>query len=119
HRALFDPGYFDYIIIDEFHHASARTYRDLIRHFDPKFLLGLTATPDRSDGSDLLDLCDGNLVYRCDLGRGISEGRLCAFHYHGVPDLVDYQNIPWRSRRFDEQQLSEAVETVERAQNAL
>lgn len=117
--ALFDPGYFDYIVIDEFHHACASTYRKLIRHFDPGFLLGLTATPDRTDGSDLLDLCDGNLVYRCDLGRGIREGHLCPFHYHGVPDLVDYANIPWRSRRFDEQQLTAAVETLERAQNAL
>jgi superfamily II DNA or RNA helicase/diadenosine tetraphosphate (Ap4A) HIT family hydrolase len=117
--ALFDPGYFDYIVIDEFHHASATTYRKLIRHFDPTFLLGLTATPDRTDGSDLLDLCDGNLVYRCDLGRGIRAKRLCAFHYHGVPDLVNYENIPWRSRRFDEQQLTAAVETTERAQNAL
>jgi superfamily II DNA or RNA helicase/diadenosine tetraphosphate (Ap4A) HIT family hydrolase/HKD family nuclease len=119
HRELFDPRYFDYIIIDEFHHASAQTYRSLLRHFDPTFLLGLTATPDRSDGSDLLDLCDDNLVYRCDLGRGIAEGQLCPFHYHGVPDLVDYEQIPWRSSRFDEEKLSKAVETRERAQNAL
>lgn len=119
HLHLFDPRYFDYIVIDEFHHASAHTYRNLIQHFTPSFLLGLTATPDRSDGGDLLDLCDGNLVYRCDLGRGITEGQLCPFHYHGVPDLVDYQQIPWRSRRFDEEKLSEAVATRERAQNAL
>ncbi len=119
HLKQFHREYFDYIIIDEFHHASARTYRSLIQHFTPSFLLGLTATPDRSDGGDLLDLCDGNLVYRCDLGRGIAAGHLCPFHYHGVPDLVDYENIPWRSHRFDEQQLSEAVETTQRAQNAL
>jgi HKD family nuclease len=56
---------FDYIVIDEFHHASARTYRKLIDGFDARFLLGLTATPERTDGGDLLGLCQDNLVYRC------------------------------------------------------
>src|SRR5690606_32969117 len=81
---------FDYIVVDEFHHADAGTYRRIIRHFDPEFLLGLTATPERTDGGDLLALCDENLVYRCDLGEGIRRDRLAPFHYFGVPDLVDY-----------------------------
>ena len=115
----FRPGAFDYIVIDEFHHADAQTYRRIIRHFEPAFLLGLTATPERTDGGDLLALCDENLVYRCDLGEGIRRDRLAPFHYFGVPDLVDYANIPWRSRRFDEAALTEAVETTARAQNAL
>lgn len=115
----FDPRHFDYVVVDEFHHACARTYRDLIAYFEPKFLLGLTATPDRTDGGDLLALCDGNLVYECHLADGIRRGRLCPFAYHGVPDLVDYENIPWRSRKFDEKALAEAVETRARADNAL
>jgi superfamily II DNA or RNA helicase/diadenosine tetraphosphate (Ap4A) HIT family hydrolase len=115
----FDARAFDYIVIDEFHHADARTYRRIIRHFEPEFLLGLTATPERTDGGDLLALCDENLVYRCDLGEGIRRDRLAPFHYFGVPDLVDYANIPWRSRRFDEAALTEAVETTARAHNAL
>jgi superfamily II DNA or RNA helicase len=110
---------FDYVVIDEFHHAAAVTYRRVLDHFEPRFLLGLTATPERTDGGDLLALCQENLVYRCDLFRAIELGLLSPFHYFGVPDEVDYSNIPWRSSRFDEAALTEAVATSSRAQNAL
>lgn len=119
HLDRFPPTYFDYIVIDEFHHASAGTYRRLLQHFTPQYLLGLTATPERSDGADLLELCDGNLVFRCDLVDGVRSGLLCPFDYFGVPDEVDYRNIPWRNRKFDENELTAAVATVSRAQNAL
>lgn len=119
HLDNFDPQTFDYIVVDEFHHAAASTYRRLIDHFRPKFLLGLTATPERTDGGDLLALCQENLVYRCDLVDGIRRGLLSPFHYYGVPDEVDYSNIPWRSNRFDEEALTRAVATRSRAQNAL
>jgi superfamily II DNA or RNA helicase/diadenosine tetraphosphate (Ap4A) HIT family hydrolase len=119
HLQLFARDSFDYIIVDEFHHASAATYRGLIAHFIPKFLLGLTATPERTDGGDLLALCGENLVYRCDVDRGIRLGLLCPFHYFGVPDEVDYANIPWRNSRFDEEALTTALATKARAQNAL
>ena len=119
HLKRFAPDAFDYIVVDEFHHAAASTYRRLLDHFQPKFLLGLTATPERTDGGDLLGLCDENLVYRCDLIRGIEEELLSPFEYFGVPDEVDYSNIPWRSRRFDEAALTTAVSTRARAQNAL
>ena len=74
HLTRFDPRAFDYIVVDEFHHAAAATYRRIIDHFQPGFLLGLTATPDRSDGGDLLGLCEENLVYECDLWSGIDRG---------------------------------------------
>lgn len=119
HLKQFTPDAFDYIIVDEFHHASANTYRRLIDYFTPKFMLGLTATPERTDGGDLLSLCGGNLVFRCDLVRGIREDLLATFRYYGVPDQVDYANIPWRSNRFDEASLTSAVATQERARNAL
>jgi superfamily II DNA or RNA helicase/diadenosine tetraphosphate (Ap4A) HIT family hydrolase len=119
HLERFAPTEFDYIVVDEFHHAAARTYRRLIDHFEPKFLLGLTATPERTDGGDLLALCQENLVFRCDLAEGIREGLLSPFHYFGVPDEVNYENIPWRSNRFDEVALTDAVATRSRAQNAL
>ena len=119
HLRRFEPTAFDYIVVDEFHHASAATYRRLIDHFEPHFLLGLTATPERSDGGDLLALCQENLVYRCDVLRGIAQGLLCAYSYFGVPDEVDYTNIPWRSTRFDEEALTEAVATQRRAANIL
>jgi len=119
HLDRFSPDEFDYIVIDEFHHAEARTYRRLIDYFKPTFLLGLTATPERTDGADLLALCEGNLVYRCDLTEGIRRELLCPFRYFGVPDTVDYRNIPWRNRRFDEDELTKAVATQARAANAL
>jgi superfamily II DNA or RNA helicase len=119
HLKQFDRDRFDYIVVDEFHHAAAKTYRDLINHFLPKFLLGLTATPERTDGGDLLALCQENLVYRCDLVEGIKRDLLAPFHYFGVPDDVDYRNIPWRNSRFDADELTAAVATQTRAQNAL
>lgn len=119
HLEQFPTGHFDYIVVDEFHHASAATYRRLLQYFKPRFLLGLTATPERSDGADLLELCGGNLVFRCDLADGIRRNLLCPFDYYGVPDEVDYTNIPWRSRRFDEEELTTAVATVSRAENSL
>ena len=119
HLDRFNPGAFDYIVVDEFHHASAPTYQRLITHFRPAFLLGLTATPNRTDGGDLLTLCQNNLVYECGLTSGIRRGLLSTFRYFGVPDDVDYRNIPWRSTRFDEQALTEAVATQARAANVL
>jgi superfamily II DNA or RNA helicase/HKD family nuclease/diadenosine tetraphosphate (Ap4A) HIT family hydrolase len=119
HLEAFAPDAFDYIVVDEFHHAAARTYLRLLEHFEPTFLLGLTATPERTDGGDLLALCQENLVFRCDFPEGIQRGLLAPFKYFGVPDVVDYRNIPWRSSRFDEEALTQAVATHERARNAL
>ncbi len=119
HLEIFAPDRFDYIVVDEFHHAAATTYRRLLDYFTPKFLLALTATPERTDGRDLLALCQENLVYRCNVPEGIRRGRLCPFHYFGVPDEVDYRNIPWRSSRFDEEALTAAVATEARARNVL
>ncbi|MFD0978399.1 DEAD/DEAH box helicase family protein [Tropicimonas aquimaris] len=119
HLRRFDPEAFDYIVVDEFHHAAAGTYRRLIDHFRPRYLLGLTATPDRTDGADLLALCGDNLVFRSDLQEGIARGFLAPFRYFGLPDEIDYAQIPWRSSRFDEAALTEALATRARAQNAL
>jgi superfamily II DNA or RNA helicase/diadenosine tetraphosphate (Ap4A) HIT family hydrolase/HKD family nuclease len=115
----FAPDRFDYVVIDEFHHAAARSYRRVIDHFEPAFLLGLTATPERMDGADLFALCSDNLVYECPLTDGIERGDLSPFRYFGVADDVDYTPIPWRGGRFDPAALTEAVETQERAGHAL
>lgn len=115
----FAPERFDYVVIDEFHHAAARSYRRVIDHFQPGFLLGLTATPNRMDGADLLALCSDNLVYECPLTQGIERGDLSPFRYFGIADDVDYAPIPWRGGRFDPAALTDAVETQERAQHAL
>jgi superfamily II DNA or RNA helicase/HKD family nuclease len=119
HLDGFAPDAFDYIVVDEFHHAAARSYRAVIDRFEPAFLLGLTATPERADGGDLLGLCGENLVYRCDLWAGVERGLLSPFVYWGVPDPVDYAQIPWRGRSFDEAALTQALATQARAENAL
>jgi hypothetical protein len=120
HLERFAPQHFDYVVIDEFHHAAAGTYRRLLAHFAPSFLLGLTATPDRTDQSDILSLCDDNLVYSCHLFAGIQAGLLAPFHYHGIQDeSVDYREVPWRNGRFDPEQLSNKLATLARARHAL
>jgi superfamily II DNA or RNA helicase/diadenosine tetraphosphate (Ap4A) HIT family hydrolase/HKD family nuclease len=119
HLRLFAPDRFDYVVVDEFHHAAARSYRRVIDHFQPEFLLGLTATPNRMDGADLLALCSDNLVYECPLTEGVERGDLSPFRYFGIADDVDYAPIPWRGGRFDTEVLTQAVETEERAQHAL
>jgi superfamily II DNA or RNA helicase/HKD family nuclease/SOS-response transcriptional repressor LexA len=120
HLERFAPQHFDYIVIDEFHHAAAATYRRLLAHFAPSFMLGLTATPDRTDQSDILSLCDDNLVFGSPLFEGISSGLLAPFHYYGIHDeSVDYKEVPWRNGRFDPEELSNKLATLARARHAL
>ncbi len=114
----FDRNEFDYVV-DEFHHAAAPTYRKVIDHFVPSFLLGLTATPHRMDGADLLALCGDNVVFDCGLTEAIDRSELVPFHYWGVPDVVDFEPIPWRNGRFDPDALETAIATQERAEHAI
>lgn len=95
HLERFAPQHFDYIVVDEFHHAAAPTYHRLLSYFAPTFMLGLTATPDRTDRSDILSLCDDNLVYAHNLFEGIRSELLAPFHYYGIyDDSVNYEEIP-------------------------
>ncbi|MCL6442722.1 MAG: DUF3427 domain-containing protein [Alicyclobacillus sp.] len=111
----FAPDRFDYIVIDEFHHAQAETYRRVIEHFCPKFLLGLTATPERMDGRDVLELCDNNVVYEVRLREALEEGLLAPFHYFGLNDqTVNYDEIQQRHGQFDEAALAKALNTHHR-----
>jgi superfamily II DNA or RNA helicase/HKD family nuclease/protein-L-isoaspartate O-methyltransferase/SOS-response transcriptional repressor LexA len=119
HLERFPANYFDYIVVDEFHHADALTYRQLLKHFEPKFLLGLTATPDRTDQANILSLCDDNLVFTCNLYDGVSRKLLVPFHYYGIYDeAIDYREIPWRSIRFDADRLESKLATLTRARHA-
>lgn len=83
----FDRDAFDYVLIDESHRAGANTYQRIIEHFTPEFLLGMTATPERSDGYDLFKLFDYNIAYEIRLQEALEEDMLCPFHYFGVTDL--------------------------------
>ncbi|RTE64293.1 DUF3427 domain-containing protein [Amphritea opalescens] len=116
----FAPDDFDYMVVDEFHHAAAGSYQRLLAYFQPRFMLALTATPDRTDGSDILRLCDHNLVYRRDLFDGINDQQLCPFSYYGIFDSeVDYEHIPWRNGRFDPTKLSTQLATRGRSRHVL
>lgn len=120
HLNQFAPTTFDYIVVDEFHHAAANGYKRLLEHFQPKFMLGLTATPNRTDGSDILRLCDNNLIYQQDLFDGVKSEVLCPFTYFGIYDTeVDYEHLPWRNGRFDPDKLSNKLATKGRAKHAL
>ncbi|TNF33001.1 MAG: HIT domain-containing protein [Deltaproteobacteria bacterium] len=104
-------GAFDYLVVDEVHHADAQSYRRVLEHFDTRFRLGLTATPERGDGGDILGLFDDHLALEADIGVGIALEHLVPFAYFGLVDNVDYQPIPWRGGRFQPAELSAAVAT--------
>ncbi len=105
----FSKDYFDYIVIDEFHHAEAHTYKRVLNYFTPKFLLGLTATPDRTDNGDVYKICDYNIAYECDFRVGINNGWLVPFDYFGIYDETDYETIPWRSGKYDLEKLENVI----------
>jgi superfamily II DNA or RNA helicase len=104
----------DYLIIDEFHHAAARSYRASIDALSPKFLLGLTATPFRGDRQDVLNLCNGNVIVCYEMREGIELGILCPYHYFGCFDNIDYSNIRHNGIRYDIRDLERALIIPER-----
>ncbi|QWX85633.1 DUF3427 domain-containing protein [Cellulophaga sp. HaHaR_3_176] len=87
HLSKFDKSEFDYIIIDESHRSGADSYIRLIDYFNPRFLLGMTATPDRTDDKDIYSLYDHNIAYEIRLSKAMEENMLIPFHYYGVADL--------------------------------
>lgn len=88
HLRKFAPNHFDYIVIDETHRAGAASYNNILEHFTPKFLLGMTATPERTDGLDIFKMFDYNIAYEIRLHRAMEEEMLSPFHYYGVTDLT-------------------------------
>lgn len=88
HLKQFNETYFDYIVIDETHRAGAESYKKIIQYYKPKFLLGMTATPERTDGLDIFKLFDYNIAYEIRLHRALEEDILSPFHYYGVTDIT-------------------------------
>ncbi|MFX1563753.1 MAG: DEAD/DEAH box helicase family protein [Promethearchaeota archaeon] len=111
---LFKGRKVNYLIIDEFHHAAAKSYRTVVSTLNPDFLLGLTATPFRCDRQDVLELCDGNAIVSFELREGIELGILCPYHYYGCFDDVDYSNIRHNGIRYDIRDLETALIIPER-----
>jgi superfamily II DNA or RNA helicase/HKD family nuclease len=97
---------FEIVVIDEFHHAEARTYRRILDHLRPVELLGLTATPERADGTDVRSFFDGRTAAELRLWDALGADLLCPFHYFVAADGTDLRSIAWSRGRYDEAELS-------------
>lgn len=102
----FVPDYFDYIVIDEFHHAVNDQYMRIVNYFKPQFLLGLTATPERMDGRNIYEICDYNVPYEISLTEAINKGMLVPFRYYGIYDETDYSGIHPVHGHYEEKDLN-------------
>ena len=103
----FAPDYFNYLVIDEFHHAVNDQYKRIVEYFKPQFLLGLTATPERMDGRNIYEICDYNVPYEISLKDAINKGMLVPFHYYGIFDDTDYSGLHVVRGKYDEKELNE------------
>lgn len=103
----FSPDFFDYLIIDETHHGVASQYRRIMNYFRPKFMLGLTATPERMDKKDIFELFDYNVPYEISLCEAINKGYLVPFKYYGIYDDTDYSGLHPVNGRYDNRELNE------------
>lgn len=110
----FKEDEFDYIVIDEAHHSASQTYRKVIDYFKPKFLLGMTATPERTEGTDIFSIFDNNIALEVRLNEALEKNLVVPFHYFGITDidLVDYRGIDIN----DIEKLSKLLEINERVE---
>ena len=99
------PDFFDVVIVDEFHHAAANTYRRLLDHIRPKELLGLTATPERADGQTILDRFDGRITAEIRIWEALERDLLCPFQYFGIADETDLTHVRWSRQGYDVTEL--------------
>lgn len=100
------PDQFDVIIVDEFHHAEATSYRRLLNHVEALELLGLTATPERADGVDVREFFDGRVASELRLWDALDQNLLCPFHYFGIHDQTDLEALEWKRGGYNPAQLS-------------
>ncbi len=100
------PSYYDYIVIDEVHHIAASSYRSVLEHFSPNILLGLTATPERQDGADILSDFGGVIAADIRLPEAINQRLLTPFQYFGIDDDTDISAVPWVKGRYDIAELT-------------
>ncbi len=100
------PDRFDVVVIDEFHHAEAASYRRLLDHVRPIELLGLTATPERADGVDVREFFGGRVAAELRLWEALEQNLLCPFHYFGIYDGTDLETVMWKRGGYDMAALS-------------
>jgi superfamily II DNA or RNA helicase len=116
--ALTSNSFYDFIIVDEFHHAKAPSYKALLEHFKPRILLGLTATPERMDGKDVLEYFDGKIADEIRLYDALNRKLLSPFQYFGVSDSVKYEKI-WRNGKYDPNLLEHSYLENEKRNNII
>jgi superfamily II DNA or RNA helicase len=102
----FSTKYFDFIVIDECHHLTASSYRGIINHFEPKVLLGLTATPERMDGGDIQEDFHNKIAAEIRLPEALNRKLLCPFQYFGITDSIDLTSVGWEKGRYVASELS-------------
>lgn len=103
------PDFFDVVVVDEVHHGEAPTYRKIFSRLAPRFLLGLTATPERSDGLDILAHFGGRIAAEIRLPEAISQGLLVPFHYFGITDSLDYRQVRWERGGYNPSDLDRLI----------
>ncbi len=106
HSLSLSESFYDFIIIDEVHHISASSYRPILNYFKPKILLGLTATPERMDGEDILKDFSNVIAAEIRLPEALNRKLLCPFQYFGITDSIDLSNIEWKNGRYLPSELS-------------
>lgn len=104
-----NPKYYDYIILDEVHHSAANTYQKVIEYFKPKILLGLTATPERMDGQNILKDFNYRIASEIRLPDALNNKLLCPFQYFGISDSIDYSKIKWNNGKYDIMELTKTL----------
>ncbi|MCA9573451.1 MAG: DEAD/DEAH box helicase family protein, partial [Myxococcales bacterium] len=109
-----DPTHYDVVVVDEFHHAEADSYRALLTHLRPRILLGLTATPERADGRSILEWFDGRIAAETRLWDALDLGLLVPFQYFGVHDGTDLSLLDWRAGRYEVTSLESLYTSDER-----
>ena len=109
-ETLVDCHHFDYIVVDETHHGAAKSYLTLLTYFKPKILLGLTATPERMDGKDILQYFNGRIASEIRLPEAINRELLVPFHYFMVSDRVDLSNVKFTRGKYDVDELRSLYE---------
>ncbi|WP_414575101.1 DEAD/DEAH box helicase family protein [Anabaena sp. CCY 9402-a] len=112
--ARFSQDWFDYIVVDEVHHGQSPTYREILTYFTPGFMLGMTATPDRTDRKDIFELFDYNKVYEMPLAEAIERGFLVPYTYYGLTDDVDYSRIRHDGKKYKTNDLERFLIIPER-----
>jgi superfamily II DNA or RNA helicase len=106
-QPILKPDYYDYIVVDEVHHIVAQTYVRLMTHFKPKVLLGLTATPERTNASeDITIYFDNRISAEIRLPEALNAGILCPFRYYGIPDGTDLTGVKWTAHGYDASELT-------------